>query len=63
MNVLSARHFGMRQSNSGLSEFGNIISQVGNSRLGWRRSGIHAPDRGYGFQVRSFHSRPGMAKR
>ena len=34
--------------------------QVGNSRLGWRRPGIHTPDGGYGFRVRSFHSRPGM---
>ena len=32
---------GMRQPNSGLPEFGNIIVQVGYSRLGWRRPGIH----------------------
>src|SRR5260370_6629148 len=25
-----------------------------------RRPGIHTPCRGYGFRVRSFHSRPGM---
>jgi len=28
------RHSGMRQPNSGLPEFGNIIVQVGNSQLG-----------------------------
>jgi hypothetical protein len=35
----------MRPLNSGLPEFSNIIVQVGNSRLGWRRPGIqhHAP--------------------
>src|ERR1700737_2198388 len=26
----------------------------------WRRPGIHTHDRGHGFRVRSFHSRPGM---
>jgi hypothetical protein len=31
----------MRQPNSGLPEFGNIIVQVGNSRLGWH----HCPSR------------------
>jgi hypothetical protein len=30
----------MRPLNSGLPEFSNIIVQVGNSRLGWRRPGI-----------------------
>jgi hypothetical protein len=30
----------MRSLNSGLPEFSNIIVQVGNSRLGWRRPGI-----------------------
>ncbi len=34
--------------------------QVGNSRLGWRRLGIHAPRSGYGLRARSFHLRPGM---
>src|SRR5258706_14969679 len=50
---LTERHSGMRQPNSGLPEFGNIIVQVGNSRLGWRRPGIHTPGRGYGFRVRA----------
>jgi hypothetical protein len=31
------RHSGMRQPNAGIPEFGNIIVEVGNSRLGWRR--------------------------
>jgi len=43
----------MRQPNSGLPEFGNIVGQVGNSRLGWRRPGIHTPGRGYGFRARA----------
>ncbi len=34
------RHSGARRPNSGLPEFGNIIVQVGNSRLGWREPGI-----------------------
>jgi hypothetical protein len=31
---------GCARPNSGLPEFGNIIVQVGSSRLGWRRPGI-----------------------
>ncbi len=45
-NALTCCHSGMRPPNSGLPEFGNIIVQVGNSRLGWRRLGIHNHDGG-----------------
>src|SRR6267154_2298714 len=34
------RHSGARQPNSGVPEFGDIIFQVGNSRPGWRKTGI-----------------------
>src|SRR3981189_3316059 len=50
----------MRHPNSGLPEFGNIIVQVGNSRLGCAGPESITPTRGYGFRGRSFHSRPGM---
>src|SRR6266478_9123634 len=33
--------------------------QVGNSRLGWRRPGIHNHNRAYGFRARA-DARPGM---
>jgi hypothetical protein len=61
----------MRHPNSGLPEFGNIIVQVGNSRLGCAGPESITPNRGYGFPVRSLSdkidvvnfaqsSRPGM---
>jgi hypothetical protein len=60
----------MRPLNSGLPEFSNIIVEVGNSRLGWRRPGIHNHRAGnfgaerdirvYGFRVRAEEARPGM---
>src|SRR6266478_9571146 len=34
------RHSGVRQPNSGVPEFGDIIFQVGNGRPGWRKTGI-----------------------
>src|SRR6266849_2053010 len=34
------RHSGARQPNSDLPEFGHIVVQVGNSRPGWRKTGI-----------------------
>src|ERR1700726_2913626 len=43
----------MRHPTSGLPEFSNITGQVGNSRLGRRRPGIHTPCRGYNFRARS----------
>src|ERR1700675_236793 len=48
INPIHPRHSGMRHPNSGLPEFGKNNVQVGNSRLGWRRPGIHNHDREYG---------------
>src|SRR5882757_7624114 len=43
----------MRHPTSGLPEFGNIIVQVGNSRLGCAGPESITPNRGYGFRARS----------
>jgi hypothetical protein len=56
------RHSGMRPLNSGLPEFSNIIIQVGNSRLGWRRPGIQQRRTISGFRVRAKSARPGMTR-
>jgi hypothetical protein len=50
----------MRPLNSGLPEFSNIIVQVGNSRLGWRRSGIQTPGTLLWIPGSREDARPGM---
>src|SRR3978361_575401 len=60
----------MRHPNSGLPEFGIIIVQVGNSRLGCAGPESINADRGYGFRARfskpavaDWEVRPGMTNK